>query len=296
MAIMITAALVKDLRERTGAGMMECKKALEETQGDIEAAVTALRKSGQAKAAKKAGRIAAEGAIAIKVSADGKQAIMVEINCETDFVAHDPNFLEFVTTVIISGLNAGVNDLESLLAITLASGKTIKQTLEDLVAKIGENILIRRMKFMKTTGMIGSYVHNNSRIGVLVDLTKADQQLGKDIAMHIAASKPLAVKPEDLPQDLLAREKEICLAQVQSSGKPQAILEKMISGRMQKFINEATLIKQAFVKNLDITIEVLLKQNQAQVNSFTRFEVGEGIEKKETDFASEVQAQIEAKK
>ncbi|EKE01617.1 MAG: hypothetical protein ACD_21C00090G0023 [uncultured bacterium] len=294
--MIITASLVKDLRERTGAGMMECKKALEEAQGDIEAAIVAMRKSGQAKAAKKAGRIAAEGAVAIKVSDDGKKAIMVEINCETDFVARDHNFLEFVNIVATNGLVASALDLDGLLAVTLDNGKTIAQVREDLVAKIGENINVRRMKLMTTAGVIGNYVHSNNRIGVLVDLSTVNAELGKDIAMHIAASKPIAVLPEELPQDLLNKEKEICLAQVQTSGKPPEILEKMVTGRMQKFINESTLIKQPFVKNPDIAVSELLQQANAKVLSFVRFEVGEGIEKKDVDFASEVKAQVESQK
>jgi len=286
--MMVTASLVKELRERTGAGMMECKKALTEAQGDIEAAIVAMRKSGQAKAAKKAGRIAAEGAIAIKISGDSKKAIMVEVNCETDFVARDHNFLEFVGSVAASGLNALVTNPDDLLAVTLDSGKTIAQAREDLVAKIGENINVRRLKLMTTAGVVGSYVHSNNRIGVLVELSAANPELSKDISMHIAASKPIAVLPEELPQDLLNREKEICLAQVQASGKPPEIIEKMIVGRMQKIINESALVKQPFVKNPDITVADLLKQANAKVLSFARFEVGEGIEKKETDFAAEV--------
>lgn len=286
--MIITASLVKELRERTGAGMMECKKALEHARGDIEMAITAMRKSGQAKAAKKAGRIAAEGAIAIQVGSDGKKAIMVEVNCETDFVARDHNFLGFINAAAVKGLAASAANLDNLLTLTLDDGKTIAQTREDLVAKIGENINVRRMKLITTQGAIGSYVHSNNRIGVLVELSIANPGIGKDIAMHVAASKPLAVLPDELPQDLLDKEKEICLAQVEASGKPPAILEKMIVGRMQKFINESSLVRQPFVKNPDITVADLLKQTDAKVLSFTRFEVGEGIEKKEADFAAEV--------
>jgi elongation factor Ts len=289
--MVITASLVKELRERTGAGMMECKKALTETQGDIEAAIVAMRKSGQAKAAKKAGRIAAEGAIIVKTSSDNKKAIMVEVNCETDFVARDHNFLEFVDNIAATGLVALTANPDALLAVTVGNGKTIAQTREDLIAKIGENINVRRLKLMTTTGVIGSYVHSNNRIGVLVELSAASSGiLGKDISMHIAASKPIAVLPEELPQDLLNKEKEICLAQVQASGKPPEIVEKMIAGRMQKFVNESSLIKQPFVKNPDITVAALLKQANAKILSFVRFEVGEGIEKKEIDFATEVKS------
>ncbi|CAL7963967.1 protein chain elongation factor EF-Ts [Gammaproteobacteria bacterium] len=289
--MIITASLVKELRERTGAGMMECKKSLTEAQGDIEVAIVAMRKSGQAKAAKKAGRIAAEGAIAVKVSGDSKKAIMVEVNCETDFVARDHNFLEFVNAVAAAGLAALATNPDDLLALTLDNGKTITQAREDLVAKIGENINVRRLKLMTTVGVIGNYVHSNNRIGVLVELSAANSsELGKDISMHIAASKPIAVLPEELPQDLLNKEKEICLVQVQASGKPPEIIEKMIIGRMQKFVSESTLIKQPFVKNPDITVADLLKQANVKVLSFARFEVGEGIEKKETDFATEVKS------
>jgi elongation factor Ts len=292
----ITASLVKDLRERTGAGMMECKKALEETQGDVESAIIAMRKSGQAKAAKKEGRVAAEGAIAIKVSGDGKKAIMVEVNCETDFVARDHNFLAFVNSIASQGLSALATDLAGLLVVTLDNGKTVAQAREDLVAKIGENINVRRMQLITTSEMIGSYVHSNNRIGVLVELSAASPELGKDLSMHITASKPLVIRSEELPQDLLDKEKEICLAQVQTGGKPPEILEKIVTGRMRKFISESTLIEQPFVKNPDITIAQLLQQDDAKVLSFVRFEVGEGVEKREIDFAAEVKAQVESKK
>jgi len=274
---MITAALVKELRERTGSGMMECKKALTEVGGDIEAAITAMRKSGQAKAAKKAGRIASEGKIAIKINADGKTAAMVEVNCETDFVARDAGFLAFVDQVVADTLNGTQTDPELR---------------ENLVAKIGENITVRRTKLLETNGSIGSYVHNN-KIGVLVEFSAAcPSDVAKDIAMHIAANKPVAVRAEELPQELLDKEKEICLAQVAESGKPAEILEKMVTGRMQKFISELTLLTQPFVKDPNITVAALLKQNGADVVSFTRFEVGEGIEKKENDFAAEVASLI----
>lgn len=274
---MITAALVKELRERTGSGMMECKKALTEVGGDIEAAITAMRKSGQAKAAKKAGRIASEGRVAIKISTDGKKAVMAEVNCETDFVARDAGFLTFVDQVVTDALNGTQTD---------------SQLREDLVAKIGENITIRRTKLLETNGSIGSYVHNN-KIGVLVEFSSmCPNDVAKDIAMHIAANKPIAVRAEELPQELLDKEKEICLAQVAESGKPAEILEKMVTGRMQKFISELTLLTQPFVKDPNIIVAALLKQNGVDVVSFTRFEVGEGIEKKENDFAAEVASLI----
>lgn len=288
---MISASLVKELRERTCAGMMECKKALEAANGDIEAAIDAMRKSGQAKAAKKASRIASEGIITVHSAADDKSAIMLEVNCETDFVAKDQNFLNFVNTVAAAGLTAKVTDVDSLLAMVLNNNLTVAAAREELIAKIGENIHVRRITFMDSPGIVGHYVHGN-RIGVLVKLSVADKELGKDIAMHIAASKPMAINPEDLPQDLLAKEKEIFLAQVQSSGKPPAIMEKMINGRLQKFIEESALIKQAFVKDPNVTVGDLLNKANAKVLGFIRFEVGEGIEKKSTDFAAEVMAQI----
>ncbi len=295
---MITASLVKELREQTGAGMMECKKALEEANGNLEAAVTIMRKSGQAKAAKKGDRIAAEGVIVIKTSDDHKTAIMVEVNCETDFVSRDKSFLEFADTIAAQGLKVRVTELDKFLSMVLDSGKNVLETREGLVAKIGENINVRRVKLMDISGegMIGSYAHGNGRIGVLVEVSVANPELAKDIAMHIAASKPAAILPEELPKALIEKEKEIYAAQLQDTKKPPEILEKILSGRVQKFIGEITLVKQQFVKNPDITIEDLLQQSKARISSFTRFEVGEGIEKKETDFAAEVKAQIESKK
>lgn len=294
--MVITASLVKELRERTGAGMMECKKALEAANGDIEAAIEAMRISGQAKAAKKSGRVAAEGVIVVKTATDGKFAIMVEVNCETDFVARDTGFLAFADNVANCALNAKVKDIDGLLQTIYADGKTVSQAREDIVAKLGENITVRRAVSMDAPGMVASYVHSNNRIGVLVALSAANPEVGKDVAMHIAASKPTAIKAEDLPQDLLAKEKEIYLAQVKDSGKPAAILEKMVTGRLQKFISESTLLSQPFVKNPDITVGALLQQAGITVSAFTRYEVGEGIEKKETDFAAEVMAQVEGKK
>lgn len=291
----ITAALVKELRERTGAGMMECKKALELVNGDIEKAIENMRKAGQAAAAKKAGRIAADGVIAAKISPDGKKGVMIEVNCETDFVARDHNFLKFVENVANQALSTNSKDLDSLLAAFYEDGKTVAQAREDIVAKIGENITIRRSVMEIADGVIGSYVHSNNRIGVLVSLSVDNKELAKDIAMHIAASKPIAIKPEDLPKDLLAKEKEIYLAQAKESGKPEAILEKMVEGKLQKFINESTLIKQAFVKDQDVLVGDLLKKAGAIVTSFTRYEVGEGIEKKGVDFAEEVRAQLETR-
>lgn len=291
----ITASLVKELRERTGAGLMDCKKALADANGDIEAAIEIMRKSGQAKAAKKTSRVAAEGRIVINRSVDGKSAIIVEINCETDFVARDHNFIAFSEAVAKQGLALGIDSLEKLLTAPFENGKTIDQAREALVATIGENINIRRMLRLTSTGIVASYLHSNYRIGVLLSLSTADQELGKDIAMHIAASKPLTISPEELSQELLAKEKEIYLAQVQDSGKPKEIMEKMVTGRLQKFINESTLLNQPFVKDPEIKISSLLKKANAKILAFTRFEVGEGIEKKSVDFAREVMAQVEGK-
>lgn len=292
----VTAVLVKELREHTGAGMMECKKVLEEANGDVEAAIIIMRKSGQAKAVKKSGRIAAEGIIIVKTSGDNKKAVMLEINCETDFVARDDSFLEFSNQVALQVLESDLTNLDQLLAMKLANGKTVVENREELVTKIGENVNIRRIVSFTSSGVVGSYVHSNQRIGVLVELSVDDFELGKDISMHIAAVKPLALLPEELPEDILSKEKEIFLAQMQDANKPKDILEKIISGKMKKFISESVLIKQSFVKDPDLSIEDLLKKSTAKITRFARFEVGEGIEKKETDFAAEVKAQVESSK
>lgn len=287
----ITAELVKELRERTSGGLMECKKALEATGGDIEAAAKMLRESGKAKADKKSGRIAAEGMIAVAMSSDQKTAIMLEVNCETDFVAKDDNFKQFVAKVTDLGLQAKATTIDNLLALVVGENKTIAELRQDLVAKIGENINIRRVVLVTTPNVLGSYVHSG-RIGVIVSYKGGDASLGKDIAMHVAASKPLALQASDLPQEVIAQEKEVCLAQVKDSGKPPAIMEKMVQGRLQKFIDELTLLNQPFVKEPDIKISDLLKKHNAQIESFVRFEVGEGVEKEKCDFATEVMAQI----
>ncbi|ADC62967.1 translation elongation factor Ts [Allochromatium vinosum] len=288
----ITAALVKELRERTGAGMMECKAALVEANGDIEAAIEAMRKSGQAKAAKKSGRTAAEGVVMIQITDDGKQGVMVEINCETDFVAKDSNFLEFAEAVTAAALSGGVADAESLAGQTLADGSTVDAAREALIAKIGENIQVRRLqRFDGTEGALHSYRHG-VRIGVVVELVGGDETLGRDIAMHIAASNPLCMNADQVPAETLDKEREIFKAQALDSGKPEAIVEKMIEGRMRKFLEEVTLLGQPFVKNPDQTVAQLLKQAGAEVRRFTRLEVGEGIEKKVENFAEEVMAQV----
>ena len=287
----ISAALVKELRERTSAGMMECKKALVETDGDIEAAVEYLRKSGMAKADKKADRTAAEGLIVIETSGDGKQAAMVEVNCETDFVAKDDNFQNFAKEVATIVLNNTPADLDALMASKMQSGESVQDTIKGLIAKIGENMSVRRFIKHQSTDVLGSYLHG-SRIGVLVETKGGDVELAKDIAMHIAASKPVCVSSEQVSPELIEKEKEIFSAQAAESGKPADIIEKMVSGRISKFLKEITLLGQPFVKDPDTTIEKLLKAKGARVIAFSRFAVGEGIEKKQENFADEVMAQV----
>jgi len=288
----ITATLVKELRDRTGSGMMECKKALVASNGDIDAAIEAMRKAGLAKAGKKSDRVAAEGVIAIETSADGKRAVMLEINSETDFVSKADDFIAFVNQVSKKVLEAQPNDLDALMALALNdAGESIEIARQALVAKIGENIQIRRFKLMSSDdGVIGLYRHGD-RIGTMVKLTGGDMTLAKDLAMHIAASRPQAISAADLPTDLLEKERDIVAAQAKDSGKPEAIIEKMVEGRMRKFVNEISLMGQSFVKDPDITIEKLVKQADAVVEAFDFFEVGEGIEKKEDNFAEEVMAQ-----
>jgi elongation factor Ts len=290
----ITAALVKELRERTGAGMMECKKALVETNGDIEAAIELMRKSGQAKAAKKAGRTAAEGVVMIKFSDDGKRGVMVEINCETDFVAKDANFSAFADAVAARALQSHAQDADMLTDLPVDEGGevSIAQAREALVAKIGENIQVRRLlRFDDVRGDLYSYRHG-VRIGVVVELEGGDAALGKDIAMHIAASNPLCVSAEQVPASTLDKEREIFRAQAIESGKPENIVEKIVEGRVRKYMEEVTLLGQAFVKDPETTVEKLLAQSGAKVLRFARAEVGEGIEKKAEDFAEEVMAQV----
>ncbi len=287
----ITAALVKELRERTGAGMMECKKFLTETNGDIEAAIETMRKAGMAKADKKAGRIAAEGLVTIKASDDNKTAIILEVNSETDFVTKGDDFRKFVSDIADTVLKNKPASLEDLMNLPLADGTSVEDRRKELVAKIGENMTVRRFEIIDGADNIGSYQHGE-RIGVMVELEGGDAELGKDLAMHIAASKPVCVAEEDVPADALAKEREIFSAQAAESGKPENIIEKMVEGRIKKFLKEVTLLGQPFVKDPDQTVEQLLKANNASVKSFVRFEVGEGIEKKEENFADEVMAQI----
>lgn len=291
----ITAGMVKELRERTGSGMMECKKALTETQGDLEAAVELMRKAGLAKADKKSGRTAAEGAIFIKASPDGKSAAIVEVNSETDFVAKGDDFLEFAGLVTQTALDSAAGTVEELLEAGIpATGATVEETRRAMVAKIGENIAVRRFeRFAAPAGLVASYLHG-SRIGVLVELAGGDAELGKDIAMHVAASKPACVDESGVDAGLVAHEKAIFSAQAEASGKPANVIEKMVEGRIKKFLGEITLVGQPFVKNPDQTVGQLLAEKGAQVVRFVRLEVGEGIEKTESNFAEEVMAQVRA--
>jgi len=286
----VTAAMVKELRDRTGAGMMECKKALVETNGDIDAAIDYLRKSGLAQADKKASRVAAEGKIALSLSEDGKQAVMVEVNCETDFVAKDENFNSFADAVAANALSQGPADVEALL-VTRIGDETVEQARQALVNKIGENVQVRRFARIASEGTIGAYVHGG-KIGVLVDLSGGDETLARDLAMHIAALNPEYVSDEDVPAEIIAREKDILVAQAESSGKPAEIIEKMVTGRLRKHLAGITLLGQAFVKDGDLTVGKLVIQNNASVNGFERLAVGEGIEKKEANFADEVMQQV----
>lgn len=290
----VTAAMVKELRKRTGAGMMECKKALEETNGDMEAAIEYMRKHGQAKAAKRAGRIAAEGIICMAGSEDNKQAFIAEINTETDFVARETSFREFANNVARQGLENQISEIQNLLELPIekSSTTTIEETRQNLVAKIGENINLRRVAFLESSGIVGQYNHGN-RIGVLVALDKALPDVAKDIAMHIAASNPQAIHQDELPKSLVDKEREILKAQAKDSGKPDNIIDKMVEGRLVKFLKEICLVDQPFVKNPDITVSQLLKENHANVLAYVRFEVGEGIEQDSVDFAEEVKAQIQ---
>jgi elongation factor Ts len=286
----VTAEAVKLLRERTGAGMMECKKALVETNGDLEAAAELMRKSGLAKADKKAGRIAAEGVIAIERSGDGKRAAVVEVNCETDFVAREKDFQAFAAGVAKSVLAHAPASLEALAALDLDGQGTVDNVRRALIAKIGENITVRRFDVLEAPAVVGSYLHG-TRIGALVAMKSGDEAVAKDIAMHVAAINPQQVSAADVPADLVAKEREIFLEQAKSEGKPEAIVAKMVEGRLRKWLNEITLLGQPFVKDPDQSVEKYLKQAGGEVLSFIRYEVGAGIEKKKEDFAEEVRKQ-----
>lgn len=282
----ITASLVKELRERTGLGMMECKKALQEANGDIETAIDNLRKSGQAKAAKKAGNIAAEGAIIVAV--DGNTAILLEVNSQTDFVARDANFTAFANKVAQLALAAKETDVARISALNY-DGQSVEEARVALVQKIGENIQVRRAQLVEGA-LLASYIHG-LKIGVVVALEGGNDELARDIAMHVAAAKPEAVSPEDVDAAVVAKEREIAEAKAAESGKPANIVEKMVEGAVKKFLSEVSLVEQAFVKDPEIKVGQLLAKNGAKVVRFVRLEVGEGIEKKEVDFAAEVAAQ-----
>jgi elongation factor Ts len=281
--------MVKELRERTGAGMMECKKALVETGGDIEAAIELLRKSGQAKADKKASRIAADGRIVVAV--DGLKAVIVEVNSETDFVAKDENFVAFAEAVATTALGGHADDIEALMAESLGDGKMIEAARTELISKIGENISVRRFARIEASDHLGNYTHG-ARIGAAVSLSGGDADLARDIAMHVAASKPLCIDEAGVPEETLESERRIFAEQAKDSGKPPEIIEKMVTGRVAKFLKEITLLGQPFVKDPDVSVGKLLESAGATVTEFLRYEVGEGIEKKEENFAEEVMAQI----
>lgn len=285
----ITASMVKELREMTGAGMMDCKKALGETDGDMDAAVEFLRKKGMAGADKKAGRVAAEGVVAIAISDDKKKASIVEVNCETDFVAKGDDFKAFADEVAAIVLKTGIIDPEAILSEKMASGESIDEKRRALIAKIGENMAIRRIEMLETSGEIGKYQHGE-KIGVAVAMEGGNDVLVKDIAMHVAAAKPGAISEADLNEDMVEKERQFQIDQAKDSGKPMEIIEKMIEGRMKKFLKEMTLLGQAFVKDPDQSVEKLLKDNGATVTGFVRLEVGEGIEVEKTNFADEVAA------
>ncbi|MFZ9479701.1 MAG: translation elongation factor Ts [Steroidobacteraceae bacterium] len=289
----ITAEAVKQLRERTGAGMMECKKALVETQGDLDAAAELMRKQGLAKADKKASRVAAEGVIALEKSADGKSAAMVEVNCETDFVAREADFQAFSTDVAKVTLGSNPASLEALNALALPSGESVDERRRALVAKIGENISVRRHATLSASGVLGAYRHG-TRIGALVALEGGDAALAHDIAMHVAAINPEYLSVAEVPAEMLAKEREIETEKALAEGKPAEIVAKMVEGRIRKTLNEKTLLGQPFVRDPDQTVEKLLKAAKAEVKAFRRFEVGAGIEKKQDDFVGEVMAQVKA--
>jgi elongation factor Ts len=288
----VSASMVKELRERTGAGMMECKNALVEVEGDLDAAKELLRKRGQASAAKKASRIAAEGRIELAVG-DGV-AVAVEVNCESDFVGKDESFRAFAGQVAKLALERRPDDLDALMALELSDGMTLEDARRDLVAKIGENISVRRFQIVRAKGQIGSYLHHGDKIGVLVDIENGDESLRTDVAMHVAFSNPNYISADEVPAEAIEQERKFLSEQAEQSGKPPEIAEKMVEGRLRKFLKEITLLGQPFIKDGDITAGKLLEQSDARVSGIVRLEAGEGIDKKIEDFAAEVQAQIEA--
>lgn len=292
----ITAGMVKELRSRTGLGMMECKKALEDARGDMNKAEDLLRIRSGAKASKVAGRVAAEGTIGIYLSGDRKLGALVEVNCETDFVAKDQNFAGFARAVAELAAAGNITDVGSLAQARLASGESVEATRQSLVMKLGENIGVRRAAVHRAKGRLAHYLHG-TRIGVMIDLEGGDETLGKDLAMHVAASKPISVSRDQVPVELIAREREIAKARALESGKPANLIERIVEGSAQKYLAEVTLLGQPFVKDDKTSVENLLAAKGAKVHAFTLFIVGEGIEKKASDFAAEVMAQAsQAKK
>ncbi|MFK7816356.1 MAG: translation elongation factor Ts [Gammaproteobacteria bacterium] len=285
----VTATMVKELRERTGAGMMECKKALTDAGGDMDAAIEQMRKSGQAKADKKASRIAAEGTTAI--ANNGKQAAIIEVNCETDFVAKDDKFQAFADQLAALVLSSEFASVDELNSATMPNDQTVEQTRLELVSKIGENIQVRRFEKLSSASSVASYSHGK-RISVLVDHTGNDE-LGKDVAMHVAAAKPLCISEKEVPVDLLDKERDIAKAQAEDSGKPAEIIEKMVTGKINKYLKENTLLGQVYIKDDSLTVDKYLSASNAAVTKFIRYEVGEGIEKRSENFADEVQKQID---
>jgi elongation factor Ts len=285
----ITASMVKELRERTGAGMMECKKALVEADGDLDAAAEILRKSGQAKADKKASRVAADGRVVI--AQDGGKSVIAEVNSETDFVAKDENFVAFAEAIAALALESGTSDVAALAGEKLADGRTVEEARTELIQKVGENIGVRRVETVVSDGVLASYSHG-ARIGVVIALDGGDEELAKDVAMHVAAMNPQYVSDADVPAETLENERRILTEQAQDSGKPAEIIEKMVIGRVNKFLKEITLLGQPFVKDDSVTVGKLLSSAGASITSCVRFEVGEGIEKKEDNFVEEVMAQV----
>ncbi len=291
---MVTASLVKELREKTGAGMMDCKKVLTETDGDMEKAIELLRERGIAKAAKKSGRVAAEGLVEAYIAEDGKSGAVVEVNSETDFVAKNEEFRTFVTNIAKQVLETNPKDVEELLAqeAKFEAGKTVQEVLVEKIATIGENMSIRRFKRFESNGLVEKYIHGDGKIAVLVNMEKGNSEVAKDICMQIAAARPEYVRKEEVPQERVNKEMEILKVQTMNEGKPEAIAEKIVLGRIGKFYEEVCLVDQAFVKDPNMKISELLKQKDAEVKEFARFEKGEGIEKKEENFAEEVMNQL----
>ena len=291
---MVTASLVKELREKTGAGMMDCKKVLTETDGDMEKAIELLRERGIAKAAKKSGRVAAEGLVEAVISEDGKTGAIIEVNSETDFVAKNEEFKTFVENVANQVLKTNPKDVEELLAqpAMFEEGKTVQESLVGKIATIGENLTIRRFARFESEGLVEKYIHGDGKIAVLVDFDKGDKAIAKDICMQIAAAKPEFLKREDVPAERVEKEMEILKAQAMNEGKPAEIAEKMVQGRLGKFYGEICLVEQDFVKDSEKKVSKVLEENNAEIVRFARFEKGEGIEKKEENFAEEVANQL----